>query len=90
VKLSINQSEIIISVEDEGKGISEAELKNIFQPFYRTEDSRTIVGFGVGLPLVNRIIKLHKGQIKVTSKVGKGTIFFVHLPIAANVGSANS
>jgi two-component system, OmpR family, sensor histidine kinase ArlS len=90
VKLSINQTEIIVSIEDEGKGISEAELKNIFQPFYRTEDSRAIVGFGVGLPLVNRIIKLHKGQIKVISTVGKGTTFFVHLPIAGNLSKAYS
>lgn len=82
VKLSITQTEIIISVEDEGKGISDKELKNIFQPFYRTADSRGITGFGVGLPLVNRIVKLHKGQIKVISSVGKGTTFFVHLPIA--------
>jgi signal transduction histidine kinase len=84
VKLSINQTEIIISIEDEGKGISENELKNIFQPFYRTADSQGITGFGVGLPLVNRIIKLHKGQIKVISNVGTGTTFFVHLPIAKN------
>lgn len=84
VKLSVRQAGIIVSVEDNGKGIPENELKNIFQPFYRTEDSRTIIGFGVGLPLVNRIIKLHKGQIKVNSVVGKGTTFFIHLPIAAN------
>jgi signal transduction histidine kinase len=82
VTLSVKQTEIIVSVEDNGKGIPENELKNIFQPFYRTEDSRATVGFGVGLPLVNRIIKLHKGQIKINSSVGKGTTFFVHLPIA--------
>ena len=82
VKLSVEKTEIIVAIEDNGKGIPESELKNIFQPFYRTEDSRATVGFGVGLPLVNRILKLHKGQIKVTSIVGKGTTFFVHLPVA--------
>jgi two-component system, OmpR family, sensor histidine kinase ArlS len=87
VKLSINQSEIIISIEDEGKGISEDELKNIFLPFYRTDDSRGTTGFGVGLPLVDRIIKLHKGQIKVISSVGKGTTFFVHLPNAGKMST---
>lgn len=85
VKLSVGQSVIIVSVEDEGKGIPENELQNIFQPFYRTEDSRSIIGFGVGLPLVNRIIKLHKGQIKINSIVGKGTTFSIHLPIAGNI-----
>lgn len=84
VKLAVDQTEIIVSVEDNGKGIPENELQNIFQPFYRTEDSRAIIGFGVGLPLVNRIIKLHKGQIKVSSVVGKGTTFFIQLPIAGN------
>jgi two-component system, OmpR family, sensor histidine kinase ArlS len=82
VKLSVQQTEIVVAVEDDGKGIPENELKNIFQPFYRTEDSRATVGFGVGLPLVNRILKLHKGQIKVISTVGKGTTFFVRLPVA--------
>lgn len=82
VKLSVEQTEILVAVEDDGKGIPENELKNIFQPFYRTEDSRETAGFGVGLPLVNRIMKLHKGQIKVISTVGKGTTFFVHLPVA--------
>ena len=84
IKLSVNQLVIIVSVEDEGKGIPENELQNIFQAFYRTEDSRSIIGFGVGLPLVNRIIKLHKGQIKINSIVGKGTTFIIQLPIAGN------
>jgi len=84
IKLSVSQSLIIVSVDDDGKGIPENELQNIFQPFYRTEDSRSIIGFGVGLPLVNRIIKLHKGQIKINSIVGKGTTFSIQLPIAGN------
>lgn len=88
VKLSVEQIEIIVAVEDNGKGIPENELKNIFQPFYRTEDSRSTAGFGVGLPLVNRIMKLHRGQIKVVSTVGKGTTFFVHLPIAGKTRKA--
>jgi len=82
VKLSIDQANIIIEVKDDGKGIPENELQNIFQPFYRTEDSRPIIGFGLGLPLVNRIVKLHKGHIKVKSVVGKGTTFLIQLPMA--------
>ncbi|MEP6465316.1 MAG: HAMP domain-containing sensor histidine kinase, partial [Parafilimonas sp.] len=85
VKLLVQPKEIYIVVEDDGKGISENDLKNIFQPFYRSEDSKSITGFGVGLPLVYRIIKLHKGQIKVNSIVGKGTTFLIQLPIAENV-----
>jgi signal transduction histidine kinase len=82
IELTIEENDIIISVTDDGKGIPEHELQNIFQPFYRTEDSRSIIGFGIGLPLVSRIIKLHKGQITVRSVVNKGTSFFIQLPIA--------
>ena len=85
IKLTVETKEISISIEDDGKGISENDLKNIFQPFYRTEDSKSITGFGVGLPLVYRIINLHKGQIKVSSTVGKGTTVSIQLPIAENV-----
>ncbi|MEO8771284.1 MAG: HAMP domain-containing sensor histidine kinase [Ferruginibacter sp.] len=85
IKLSVDQSMIIVEVEDNGKGIPENELQNIFQPFYRTEDSRSIIGFGVGLPLVNRIVKLHKGHIKIKSIVGKGTTFNIELPIAGTL-----
>ena len=85
IKLIVEPKEILISVTDDGKGISENDLKNIFQPFYRTEDSKAITGFGVGLPLVHRIIKMHKGEIKVNSIVGKGTTVLIRLPIAENV-----
>ncbi|MGH2564837.1 MAG: ATP-binding protein, partial [Ginsengibacter sp.] len=80
IRLTVQLKEIFIFIEDDGKGISENDLKNIFQPFYRSEDSKSITGFGVGLPLVYRIIKLHKGQIKVNSIVGKGTTVLIQLP----------
>ncbi|GAB2807997.1 HAMP domain-containing sensor histidine kinase [Ferruginibacter profundus] len=82
IKLSVEKNEIIIAVKDDGKGIPEKEIKNIFQPFYRIEDDSTVSGFGVGLPLVKRIVKLHNGQINIKSVPGKGTTFFVHLPCA--------
>lgn len=60
-------STVIIYIEDRGKGIPETELKNIFQPFYHVGNNGNIKGFGLGLPLANQIIKLHKGQINVHS-----------------------
>jgi two-component system, OmpR family, sensor histidine kinase ArlS len=83
VRLSVSGDQIIIKVEDEGKGLDEAEWEKIFQPFYRTEDTRYKPGFGLGLSLSNRMIKLHKGHIDVNSVLGKGTIFTIRLPIAA-------
>ena len=82
VKLSIIKKDILIEIKDDGKGIPEKEIKNIFQPFYRLEDDDVVSGFGVGLPLVKRIVKLHNGQITVKSIVGKGTTFSVQLPCA--------
>lgn len=84
VKLSVEKKTVIIEIEDEGKGIAEDDLPNIFHPFFRSDDSSGIKGFGVGLPLVSRIIKLHKGEINVTSVVGKGTTFIIQLPVAAH------
>jgi signal transduction histidine kinase len=85
IRLVVQTREIRITVEDRGKGIAEKDLENIFQPFYRTDEGHSIPGFGLGLPLANRIIKLHKGEITVTSAVGKGSIFLIHLPNAGNL-----
>ena len=82
VKLSVRQKKITISIEDEGKGIPPGELENIFQPFYRAGNSRNITGFGLGLSLASRFIKLHKGDISVESVLDKGTSFVITLPVA--------
>lgn len=84
VKLSVEKTTIIISIKDEGEGIAETDLTNIFQPFFRAEDTHGKTGFGVGLPLVQRIIKLHNGQITANSTLGKETTFIIELPIAAD------
>lgn len=75
VHLSVINTNVEIIIEDKGKGIPEPELKSIFEPFYRVDDSRTTEGFGLGLSLANRIIKLHKGNISVLSSPGDGTKF---------------
>jgi len=85
VQLKVINNTISISIKDKGKGISSSEIDKIFQPFYRTEESRAEQGFGLGLSLANRIIKLHKGSIAVTSEPGKGTIFHLQLPSAKSL-----
>jgi signal transduction histidine kinase len=82
VRLAVGRQWITVEVEDNGKGMDEAELDNIFQPFYRINDGQTVKGFGLGLSLAHRIIKLHKGQITVNSSPGEGTRFLVQLPVA--------
>jgi len=81
VKLSIH-NEVIIAVQDQGIGIPESELNHIFQPFYRVNDDRIKEGFGLGLSLASRIIKLHKGELTVISKLGEGSQFTIRLPVA--------
>jgi len=85
VRLSVQGKEIHISIEDRGRGISEEEWENIFQPFYRTEEGHSIPGFGLGLSLARRIIQLHKGRITVDSAVEVGSVFHVHLPSAGTL-----
>lgn len=71
---------IQLKFSDQGIGISEIDLKNIFKPFYRGDNQKFADGNGIGLPLTQKIIWLHKGTISVTSKLGEGTDFYVSFP----------
>jgi signal transduction histidine kinase len=82
VKLTVKNHHIQIEVSDTGQGIPKEQLEHIFQPFYRVDETRTTGGFGLGLSLAERIIKLHKGTISVESEEGVGTRFIISLPAA--------
>ncbi|HVX51424.1 MAG TPA: HAMP domain-containing sensor histidine kinase [Chitinophagaceae bacterium] len=82
IKLSVKKNTISIAVTDKGKGMTPEVLQHIFQPFYRSDDSDAEAGFGLGLSLTRRIIKLQRGQIEVTSVINKGTTFTILLPVA--------
>jgi len=73
---------IEVVFEDKGIGISEADQQKIFEPFYRGANTISYSGTGIGLPLVNQIIKNHNGIINLNSRLGKGTIVTVLLPTA--------
>lgn len=64
---------------DNGIGIPLQDIPYIFQPFYRSIKSRSFVGYGIGLSLVERIIRLHKGSVEVNSAENVGTIFTITL-----------
>lgn len=85
VTLSTYEKSLMVKIADKGKGIAADEIEKIFQPFYRAGDMET-PGFGLGLPLSSRIIKLHKGNISVFSKIDQGTTFSIVLPAASNIG----
>lgn len=85
IQLEIN-SQIIISIINKGSGIPKEEIDKIFQPFYRAIESLTgSKGFGLGLSLADRIIKLHKGSISVESVRGYKTSFKIYLPLANTI-----
>jgi two-component system phosphate regulon sensor histidine kinase PhoR len=71
-----------ITVEDNGEGIPNQHLERLFERFYRVDRarSRDMGGTGLGLAIVKHLALLHKGEVTVTSEVGKGTKFTVHLP----------
>ncbi len=73
----------VMEVADNGIGIPEDELPHIFERFYRGESARSsqVPGTGLGLAIVKELVDLHKGKIKVKSKVGEGTTFTVMLPL---------
>lgn len=82
VKLWFTHEDIIISVADKGPGISMEEIDHIFQPFFRGyRQDNLIHGSGLGLALAKRIISLHKGEIDVETMVGRGSTFYIKLPI---------
>ena len=71
-----------IIVEDDGEGIPSQHLERVFERFYRVDRarSRDMGGTGLGLALVKHLALLHGGEVTVTSELGKGTSFTIHLP----------
>jgi len=70
----------VITFSDKGIGIAEHDLPHIFEPFYRGTNKTYADGYGMGLPLMHKIIALHKGTVTVTSTPGTGTIFRIEIP----------
>lgn len=81
VKLTADGKNAIVSVEDNGCGMSKETGKHIFEKFYQGNPSRTTSGNGLGLSLVKRVIDIMQGNITVSSIVGKGSSFTVRLPV---------
>jgi len=82
VHLKQVKKKIIIQIQDQGIGISNEEKKKIFEKFYRVgnEDTRQTKGTGLGLYIVDQIIKAHQGSITVGDNSPEGSIFTISLP----------
>lgn len=92
VNLQYEKNGFQIAVRDTGVGIEPEHLGRIFERFYRTDKARSRQhgGTGLGLSIVKHIIELHGGQVWVESKVGVGSVFYVHLPVIAGKGSQDA
>jgi two-component system sensor histidine kinase PilS (NtrC family) len=77
VRLGVEGEGVTIMVRDEGVGIAEADLARIFDPFF----TKRTGGTGLGLAVVDRIVRAHGGQIRVRSRLQQGTTFAIWLPL---------
>jgi hypothetical protein len=84
VILEKKDDHIHIAVRDNGQGIPESELQNLFAPFQRTSVESTAgeKSTGLGLAIAKKIVNAHDGEIWVTSQVGKGSTFHMSLPLS--------
>jgi len=79
IKLTANGDEAVISVRDRGPGIPKDEIPKVTERYYRASNS--VYGTGIGLSLVDEIMRAHGGSIKIQSDLGHGTTVFLYLPI---------
>ena len=83
VEVDASNHDITLSVSDQGIGVPADKLPHIFEKFERVDnrDTRQAGGTGIGLFLVKHLVELHEGTIFVSSTVGQGTTFTLHLPL---------
>ena len=84
VQISHDETQVMVTVIDQGIGIPEEDLGHIFQRFYRSKKAsqQGFAGFGIGLYLSAEIIQRHPGNMGVRSEEDEGSEFFFSLPIA--------
>jgi len=80
-----------ITVADEGIGFPLSDIRRIFEPFEQMRDDNIVknYGSGLGLPIAKKLVSMHGGRISVKSKIGKGSVFTIRLPVRIPVEGAN-
>jgi PAS domain S-box-containing protein len=85
IEIRQEENEVILSVTDQGIGFSEKDQESIFEPFHRGQNVGNVQGTGLGLSVLKTAIDLHKGKIKVESKLNNGSTFIVSLPYEGTI-----
>ncbi|MFN8279189.1 MAG: HAMP domain-containing sensor histidine kinase [Saprospiraceae bacterium] len=80
VKMILKNKMILLEMSDDGPGISPEDVQLIFKPFYRDPRNYHKKGFGIGLSLVNTVMKIHQFKLEVASKEDKGSVFKIYIP----------
>lgn len=83
ISLEKGYLETIIRIKDTGIGMTEQQMKSIWDRYYKVDPSRKNTKYGesgLGLPIVQQLVRLHKGKLEVESELGTGTTFTVKLP----------
>jgi len=76
----IKGEEVVYQVSDNGIGIPRENYNDVFEIFHRLNPEDSVAGEGLGLTIVSRMIQRHNGKVRVESRPGSGTTFYVHLP----------
>jgi two-component system OmpR family sensor kinase len=87
VSIESNDEGTSISIADSGPGLSQEDQARIFERFYRADPSRNRAkeeGSGLGLSIVDAVMKAHGGKVSVDSKLGEGATFTVFFPLGAS------
>jgi signal transduction histidine kinase len=92
VRMDVRPESTIIEIADTGIGIPRNEHARVFEEFYRASNARQMEcdGDGLGLSLVKSVVELHGGAIDFSSELGRGTVFFITLPLAASESAVDS
>jgi len=80
VRVAPDEDQAIIEVQDTGRGIPAAELAHVFERFWRGSDTTDTGGRGIGLAVVDELVRAHGGQITASSEPGQGSVFTVKIP----------
>jgi two-component system, OmpR family, osmolarity sensor histidine kinase EnvZ len=85
ISTSVGKGEVILTVRDHGKGVNEADIPTLLQPFSRGEKARTLSGSGLGLAIVKRIVDMHHGSMTLSNHSEGGLVVEIRLPFTGRL-----